>query len=74
MTSFLHLLAPDLSFSGPLFRSKGVPVRPRLSHVGVPSSAMIRSLLTLSPFVVVVALTTWGLNPEMWYRATPLGG
>jgi hypothetical protein len=33
---------------------------------------MIRSLLTLSPLVVVVALTTWGVNPEMWYRATPL--
>lgn len=31
---------------------------------------MIRSLLTLSPLVVVVALTTWGVNPEMWYRAT----
>lgn len=32
---------------------------------------MIRSLLLLSPLVVVVAFMTWGVNPElMWYRVT----
>ena len=38
---------------------------PRSGGTQESATTMIRSLLLLSPLVVVVAFTTWGVNPEL---------
>ena len=41
-----------------------LPIR-EVGEQKISATTMIRSLLLLSPLVVVVAFTTWGVNPEL---------